>query len=165
MQLSGGEPGAVRSVHFHDPAAPRAAAVVPSVFVAVRDAAGRLLLVRRCDDGTWELPGGQVEVGENAIATAVRETAEETGVDVRVTGLVGLYTDPGHVVRSVRGAVRQQFVVVLRADVVSGEPRPDREETTATGWFTPEEALRLPLRDPVRRWITDALAGGPPRLE
>ena len=62
-----------RTVHFHDPAAPPASRVVPSVFVAARWTGGRLLLVRRCDSGTWELPGGRVDVGETAVQAAVRE--------------------------------------------------------------------------------------------
>ncbi len=65
-----------RRVHFHDPAAPVATVVVPSIFVAARDSNGQLLLVRRCDSGTWELPGGRVDVGESAVVAAVREIAE-----------------------------------------------------------------------------------------
>ena len=86
-----------RAVYFHDPDAPPASVVVPSVFVAVRGRGGRLLLVRRCDSGTWELPGGRVDVGETAVEAAVRETAEEAGVRVLVTEIAGLFTDPGHV--------------------------------------------------------------------
>ena len=89
-----------RRVHFHDPHAPAATVVVPSVFVAVRSWDGRLLLVRRIDSGCWELPAGRVDVGESAEAAAVRETLEEAGVKVVVTGLIGLFTDPGHVVRA-----------------------------------------------------------------
>ena len=53
-------------MHFHDPYAPAATVVVPSVFVAVRSWDGRLLLVRRIDSGCWELPAGRVDVGESA---------------------------------------------------------------------------------------------------
>ena len=69
-------PTCSRQVFFHDPAGPTATVVVPSVFVAVLGAGNRLLLVRRCDSGTWELPGGRVDVGESAVEAAVRETAE-----------------------------------------------------------------------------------------
>src|SRR6476661_11249121 len=103
-----------RRVYFHDPQAPAASVVTPSVFVAVRWHEGRLLLVRRCDSGTWELPGGRVDVGETAAAAAVRETAEESGVRVLVTELVGVFTDPGLVVRARDGEVRQQFAVIFR---------------------------------------------------
>src|SRR5215203_4910969 len=83
-----------RRVHFRDPSAPAATVVVPSVFVVVRGRGGRLLLVRRCDSGTWELPGGRVDIGESAAEAAIRETAEEAAVRVVVTGLVGVFTDP-----------------------------------------------------------------------
>lgn len=51
-----------RRVYLHDPGAPRATSVVPSVFVVVRRDDGRLLLVRRCDSGAWELAGGRVDL-------------------------------------------------------------------------------------------------------
>ena len=115
---------AVRRVHFHDPEAPVAVVVAPSVFVAARDGDGRLLLVRRCDSGTWELPGGRVDVGESAPMAAVRETAEESGLHVRITGLVGLFTDPAHVVEpAVGGEIRQQFVVCVSTATPQAEPR------------------------------------------
>lgn len=63
-----------RRVYFPVPDAPVAAAVKPSVFVAVRDPGGRLLLVRRWDSRTWELPGGRGDVGESAVTAAERET-------------------------------------------------------------------------------------------
>ena len=94
---------AARRIHFHDPGAPAATVVAPSVFVAVRNERGKLLLVRRCDSGTWELPGGRVDVGESAVEAAVRETSEESGLRVRITGLVGLFTDPACVVESAAG--------------------------------------------------------------
>lgn len=156
----------VRRVYYHDPGAPAATVVVPSVFVAARRADGCLLLVRRCDSGEWELPGGRVDVGESASETAVRETAEEAGVSVRVSGVVGLYTDPRHVVRAVCGEVRQQFIVVVGAHAVSGAPYPDGQETCGAGWFPPDAVAELPMRPPVRAWVRDALAvAGPPHLD
>src|SRR3954471_1957723 len=115
-------PNAVRQVYFHDATAPEATAVVPSGFVAVRGRGGRRLLVRRCDSGTWEMPGGRVDVGETAVDAAVRETAEEAGVQVLITGIAGLFTDAGHVVRSPDGEVRQQFAVLFRARATGGVP-------------------------------------------
>lgn len=165
--VSGPPPGApgARCVHFHDPHAPRATAVVPSVFVAVRGPLDQLLLVRRCDSGSWELPGGRVDVGEDAVTAAVRETAEESGVQVRITGLVGLYTDPGHVVRAVDGSVRQQFVVVFRARSVGGVPAGDGRETCEAVWVAPRHVRDLDIAPPVRCWIEDALRlDDPPHL-
>jgi ADP-ribose pyrophosphatase YjhB (NUDIX family) len=151
---------ATRQVYFHDPVAPVATRVVPSVFVAVRGPHGSLLLVRRCDSGYWELPGGRVDVGESAVDAAVREVAEETGVEVMVTGLVGLSTDPGHVIRATEGEVRQQFAVLFRARAVRGDPRGDRHETSAAAWVAPVDVPGLPMGLPIRQWVTAALADG-----
>ena len=149
---------ATRAVYFHDPQAPAATVVTPSVFVAVRWHEGRLLLVRRCDDGAWELPGGRVDVGESAAEAAVRETAEEAGVQVLVTGLLGIFTDPGHVIRSTSGEVRQQFAVLFRARALGGVPRGDGHETSDAAWVAVADLPRLPIPAPVRTWIGEALA-------
>jgi 8-oxo-dGTP diphosphatase len=149
---------AVRRSFFRDPDAPPATVVVPSVFCAVRDPAGLLLLVRRCDSGMWELPGGQVDVGETAVQAAVRETLEESGVSVMVTGLVGLFTDPGHVVRSRIGMVRQQFVVVFHARAVAGTPYGDAHETSAAAWVETADLPGLAIESPIRGWIARALS-------
>ena len=47
------------------------------------------MLVRRIDDGNWELPGGRIEVGETAATTVVREVAEESGITIELTGSPG----------------------------------------------------------------------------
>jgi len=151
-----------RQVYFHDPLAPPAARVVPSVFVAVRGPGEALLLVRRCDSGAWELPGGQVDVGETALQAAVREAREETGVAVSITGLAGLFTDPGHVISGVGGEVRQQFALVFRARAISGAPHGDQHETSEAAWVLPADLDALPIEAPVRIWIAHALAVGEP---
>jgi 8-oxo-dGTP pyrophosphatase MutT (NUDIX family) len=111
--------------------------VAPCAFAAARDITGRLLLVRRCDTGDWELPGGHVDPGESAAGAAVRETAEESGITVQVTGLAGIYTDPGHVIADPRdGLVRQPFAVCFHARPLSGSPGGDQVETSDARWFT-----------------------------
>jgi 8-oxo-dGTP diphosphatase len=154
-----------RQVYFHDPGAPAATVVVPSVFVVARWLGGRLLLVRRCDSGTWELPGGRVDIGETAVEAAVRETAEEAGITVLVTGFVGLFSDPGHVVRSPDGEVRQQFAVLLRARALGGMPHGDLHETSEAAWVAPADLPGLPMGPAARVWIDEALSvGDPPHL-
>jgi len=156
---------ATRQVFFHDAGAPTATVVVPSVFVAARWRGGRLLLVRRCDSGTWELPGGRVDIGESAVDAAVRETAEEAGVRVLVTGFVGLFSDPGHIVRSPDGEVRQQFAVLFRARALGGIPRGDLHETSEAAWVAPMNLPGLPMEPAARMWIDQALSiGNPPYL-
>jgi ADP-ribose pyrophosphatase YjhB (NUDIX family) len=155
-----------RRIHFHDPEAPAATVVAPSVFVAVRNGRGELMLVRRCDSGTWELPGGRVDIGESAVEAAVRETVEESGVRVRITGLVGLFTDPACVVASAAGdEVRQQFVVCFHGWALWGRPHPDLHETSDAAWFDPADVAALPVQPAARLLIVHALSGaGEPHL-
>jgi ADP-ribose pyrophosphatase YjhB (NUDIX family) len=72
--------------------------MVPSVNVVVANSAGEVLLIRRSDNDNWALPGGAIDLGESARQAAVRETKEETGIDCEITGLVGIYTDPKHII-------------------------------------------------------------------
>jgi ADP-ribose pyrophosphatase YjhB (NUDIX family) len=120
--------------YHHDPAAPPANSIVPSVNVAVTNDAGELLLIRRTDNENWALPGGAVDLGESLAQAGVRETREETGVDCEITGLSGIYTDPGHVMLyTSNGEVRQEFSVVLKARAVGGQPTPS-SETSEVRW-------------------------------
>ena len=157
-----GRPG-FRREYDHQPGAPAASCVAPCAFVAVRDITGRLLLVRRCDTGDWELPGGHVDPGESAAGAAVRETAEESGITVEITGLVGIYTDPGHVIADPRdGQVRQPFAVCFHARPLSGSPGGDQVETSDARWFTAGDMPALPIRPAMRLRIGHALSPGRP---
>jgi len=129
-----------RRLDFHDdPDAPQAASIVPSVNVVVTNAAGEILLIRRTDNGNWALPGGAVDIGESLPQAATRETREETGVDCEITGLSGIYTDPGHVILyTSNGEVRQEFSVVLTARATGGQPTPS-SETSEVRWTAPAD--------------------------
>jgi ADP-ribose pyrophosphatase YjhB (NUDIX family) len=120
-----------RKVDFHDdPDAPQANSIVPAVSVVVTDEAGKILLIRRSDNGNWALPGGAMDIGESLRQAAVRETREETGIGCEITGLSGIYTDPGHVILyTSNGEVRQEFSIVLTARATSGLPTPSSESS------------------------------------
>src|SRR3954451_16561045 len=113
--------------YFNDPAAPVANSIVPSVTAVVRNDGGELLLIHKTDNNLWALPGGGVDLGESVADAAVRETKEETGFDVEVTGLVVLYTDPGHVMAYDDGEVRQQFSICFTARITGGALRTSSE--------------------------------------
>jgi 8-oxo-dGTP pyrophosphatase MutT (NUDIX family) len=142
---------------YHDPEAPRANSLRPTVFAAVRDPVGRILLARRADTRNWELPGGKVELGESAMDAVAREVAEETGVMIAVTGVSGLYTDPGHVMVYRTGEVRQQYAMCVHAVPVSGEPRPDHDEMINVAWIAIEDIVGLPIHPSMRLRIDHAI--------
>ncbi len=113
-----------RRIDFYDnPATPAASSLVPSVNVVVTNAAGDVLLIRRSDNQNWAVPGGAIDLGESMVQAAVRETKEETGIECEITGLVGIYIDPKHVILyASNGEVRQEFSVVLTARATGGAP-------------------------------------------
>ena len=125
--------------YYRDPDAPAANSIVPSVNVAVTNDAGELLFVRRSDNGNWAMPGGAVDIGESLAQAAVRETWEEAGIDCEITGVSGIYTDPGHVMLyTSNGEVRQEFSIVLTARAIGGKPTPS-SETSEVRWVPPDQ--------------------------
>jgi ADP-ribose pyrophosphatase YjhB (NUDIX family) len=106
---------------------------------------GAILLIRRSDNDNWALPGGGLDLGESLPTTGVRETAEETGIDVEITGLVGIYSDPRHVILyTSNGEARQEFSVVFTARPTGGQPTPS-DESTEVRWVPPAEIDSLPM--------------------
>ncbi|MEV7778829.1 NUDIX domain-containing protein [Kitasatospora sp. NPDC088351] len=116
-----------RTDYFNDPDAPQAQRIVPAVTAFVLNDRDEVLLERRTDNGRWAMPGGVQEIGESISAAAVREVAEETGVRVQVVGMVGIYSNPGHVIAFADGEVRQEFSITLRAEPLGGTLRASSE--------------------------------------
>lgn len=138
-----------RTDYYHDPAAPTPNSLVPGGSALVTDDAGRILLQRRADSGNWALPGGTMDIGETLGGAVVRETREETGLDVELTGILGIYTDPGHVIAYQDGEVRQEFVVAFTARVLGGELAVS-DESTEVRFVDPAELDVLPVHESVR---------------
>lgn len=133
-----------RRDYYGDPAAPRPNSLRPGGSAAVLDAAGRVLLQRRADNGNWAMPGGVMEIGETLGDAVVREVAEETGIRVELTGIVGVYTDPNHVMAWDDGEVRQQFNITFSARPTGGQLRAS-SESTEVGWFGQRDLGDLPM--------------------
>jgi 8-oxo-dGTP pyrophosphatase MutT (NUDIX family) len=153
-----------RVEYLNDPAAPRPNSLVPAAGVLAVDERGRVLLQRRRDTGQWAIPMGKQELGETVAQCAVRETAEETGVTVEVTGLLGIYSDPGHIVAYTDGEVRQEYEVILTGRPMSGEPSAN-DEASAAGWFTPGDLGTLDIHPTQWRQLRDWLDGTHPRID
>jgi ADP-ribose pyrophosphatase YjhB (NUDIX family) len=141
-----------RRIDFYDdPAAPAANSMVPSVNVVVTNGDGDILLIRRTDNQNWAVPGGAIDLGESMVQAAVRETKEESGIDCSITGLVGIYTDPKHVILyTSNGEARQEFSILLTARATGGMPTPSDESSEARwvpradlGDYSMDRSMRL----------------------
>ncbi|MFB7719553.1 NUDIX domain-containing protein [Nocardia sp. NPDC056100] len=138
-----------RRDYYNDPDAPEPNSLKPGGSALVVDDSGRVLMQRRGDSGNWSFPGGIMEVGETLEECVVRETREETGLDIEITGLLGIYTDPAHVIEYADGEVRQEFAVVYYGRVVGGDIQVSHE-STAVRFLSLEELEGLPVHPTVR---------------
>jgi ADP-ribose pyrophosphatase YjhB (NUDIX family) len=140
--------------------ASRAQAIRPSVSAVILETRG-LLLQRRADNGLWGLPGGSVEIGETVTAALEREVREETGFDVLVGRLIGVYSDPrAQIVRYADGRVWHYVNLCFACSIRGGAPRPAPEETLALEWFPPDSLPRDLLPVHAQR-IADAVVVAP----
>ncbi len=154
-----GETGPMgRTEYVHDPDAPVANSLVVAASAVVIDEEGRILLQRRSDNSRWSVPGGAMELGESIAGTALREVREETGFDVAVERLVGIYSDPGHVVAYSDGEVRQQFSVCFACSIVGGEAMTS-EESREVAFFASDELAGLDISPAIRLRIEHFLEG------
>jgi ADP-ribose pyrophosphatase YjhB (NUDIX family) len=142
--------------YYNDPNAPTPNSVVPSSTAVVTDQRDRIVMVRRRDNDLWALPGGGMDLGESIVQTAVREVKEETGLDVEVTGLVGVYTNPHHVMAYDDGEVRQQFSLCFTTRLLGGELAFDTESTDIA-WIPTDQIARLAMHPSMRLRITHYL--------
>ncbi|MFD7154833.1 NUDIX hydrolase [Kribbella sp. NPDC059898] len=133
-----------RTDYYDDPDAPEPDSLVVAASAVITDDDGRILLIRRADSGNWALPGGALDLGESISDCAVREVREETGLDVEVTGMVGIYTDPRHVIAYSDGEVRQQFNGCLTARTVGGSLMRS-DESTDIDYIDPARLTALPI--------------------
>jgi ADP-ribose pyrophosphatase YjhB (NUDIX family) len=154
---------ATRTDYFHDPDAPQANSLVVGSSAVVVDDEGRILLQRRSDSGNWALPGGAMDIGETLAASAIREVKEETGFDVHIERIVGIYSDPAHVFAYSDGEVRQEFSICLACTIVGGSLAVSHESTDVR-FVSVAELEGLEMHPSIRKRIDDYLASGEPML-
>jgi ADP-ribose pyrophosphatase YjhB (NUDIX family) len=130
---------------------------------AIFDEQRRILLTRRADNGQWCLPGGALESGESAAEACEREVLEETGLEVRVKRLVGVYSHPDQLVIYPDG--NKAFIVALHfeAEVIGGELGLSNE-TTDFGYFTLDETEDMEFLGRHKERILDTLGNYPEAL-
>ena len=145
--------------YYQDPDAPPANSIVVAVTAVVRDDTGRLLMIRRTDNDLYAIPGGAQEIGETISQTVVREVKEETGIDVEVTGLIGIYSDPNHVIAFTDGEVRQEFSICFHAHPTSGQLRTSSESKEVL-WIDPAQLNNVDIHPSIRLRIAHGLEHG-----
>jgi ADP-ribose pyrophosphatase YjhB (NUDIX family) len=145
-----------RRDYFYDREAPKPNSIRPAAAVALFNSEGRILLLRRKDNDKWTMPGGTLELGESLTDCALREVREETGLHVRITGLVGTYSDPHILIAYSDGEVRQEFTLLYSAEIESGQLKIDNESQEAA-WVSLPEALNLPLAESQRQRLKDLM--------
>jgi mutator protein MutT len=142
----------VRIDHLDDPNAPKINSIIPAASAIIENDQGEILLHRRRDNNSWALPGGTMEFGESIAETVIREVKEETGLEVEPISLVGVYTDPNHVIEYTDGEVRQEFSLCFVCKFLSGNLQIS-EESHALQFFSPREIERLDMHPSIRKRI------------
>jgi mutator protein MutT len=99
----------------------------------VFDESGRVLLQKRGDSNKWGFPGGAIELGETPEEAAIRELKEETGLDVTIDSLIGIYTDSD--MKYPNGDNAQSIAIVYKLKALSGELICDNKETIDLKFF------------------------------
>lgn len=154
--------------HWKDPDAPKPTSRKPSASVLVRDREGRNLLLRRPDNGLWTIPTGGLEKDETITECGIRECREETGLEIEITGLVGVFTTPDHVIEYVKDGrvdeVRQPVNVCLRARPVGGNLT-TTDEASEVRWISPDELNEYEIHPALRRRIDHGLSIRTPHVD
>jgi ADP-ribose pyrophosphatase YjhB (NUDIX family) len=143
--------------YYRDPTAPMATSIVVAVTAFVLDGDRRVLMIRRTDSGLYAIPGGTQEVGETISQTVVREVREETGIDVEPSELIGVYSDPEHVIAFTDGEVRQEFSICFRARPTGGELRTSNESSEVL-WIGRSDLNSLNVHPSIRLRIEHGYA-------
>jgi 8-oxo-dGTP diphosphatase len=106
--------------------------IAADIIIELVDRPGRpiVLIERRHPPYGWAIPGGFVDVGESVEAAAIREAEEETALRVRLTALLGIYSDPA---RDARGHTASAVYVAE----AQGEPRA-QDDARALAVFSPD---------------------------
>lgn len=146
----------VRKDYYHSANAPKANSIHPAAAVALISEDKKLLVLKRADSGNWTMPGGTMEFGESLKDCAIREVFEETGLNVEIRDIIGIYTDPQIVVEYSDGEVRQEFSALYYGIVKDGDTHID-DESTEFKWASISELSNLSMADSQRIRVNDVI--------
>ena len=153
-----------RVEYWNDPVAPKPNSLVPACGILAVDDLGRVLLQRRRDTGQWAIPMGKQELGETPSQCAIRETQEETGVLTEITDILGVYSDPGHIVAYTDGEIRQEWELIMLGRPVTGVPAAN-EEASDVRWVVVADLESLDIHPTQWRQLRDWLDGSGPHVD
>ena len=120
------------------------------------EARQKVLLTRRLDNNLWCLPGGHMEAGESVEECCLREVFEETGLQVRVKRLTGVYSNPDQLVIYPDGNQAHFVVMNFEVEITQGKLGIS-DETSEAGYFSLAEIASMPMHDRHADRIKDAL--------
>lgn len=121
--------------------------------VAIKN--GKILLIKRAFEpgaGKWSIPGGLVEVGEKLSEACVRETEEETGIQVEILELINVFD---MIDKDGDGKVRYHYVLVDFLAKPTGGEEKKSEEVTEIRWVTHDEAKKMDLTKTARKALEE----------
>ena len=135
--------------YYEDIDAPKANRIVLATSAIVLNDAGEILLQERSDNNSWALPGGTMNPGESVAQCVTREVKEETGLDVKPEYVLGIYSNPAHIVAYSDGEVHQQFSICFFCTILAGEIKIS-DESSKIGFFPLQEVLQLKMHPSIR---------------
>lgn len=130
------------------------------VAVIPYDHRGWILLEKRADCGRWGLLGGRVDAGESVRDAIHREVREESGLEIEIAELVGVYSNPHDrtVVYLDKGDKKQLVDICVSAKIIGGELRCS-EESECLAFYNPATIHGIDLIPPSIKPLNDFLAG------
>lgn len=147
-----------RTDYFHDPNAPIPNSIKVAVSALVRDNRGRILMIRRTDNNKYSIPGGGLEAGETISQAVRREVLEETGIEVKVTDMIGVFSNPDHVIAYDDGEVRQEFSICFNAEPIGGQLRTSNESKEVE-WVALSDLSTLDIHPSIALRIEQGIKG------
>lgn len=143
-----------RKDYYYESNSPKVNSIVAAASAVLTDKEGKIVMHKRRDNNLWSLLGGAMEYGESINDTIIREIKEESGFEAEVVKLVGIYTDPNHIIEYSNGEVRQQFSVCFHCSIKSGELTISNE-SKELGFFNKEELSNVNMHEAQRVRIND----------